>query len=236
MLVGSSMADLDLTAYDPLVVEHAFTGYVRQQVFAEAARGKAWHCDLVAGTLSITGLGTFRVDLLGTFSKGSDTFLWSWANPDAAKWSADVLAFARSLEHHATQQPGLAVFVEPKIAAGWVPPLELGFVCGELAGGKPLYIGQSGAAEVHFLVHTACSGALSELHVATWPRQLLDFQPLVMADIRACVERGLEKSGFVLERQPSSTVALAANACNISLHWREGGGIERLGVDMIPDA
>ena len=214
------MTELDLSAYDPLVTRHAFTGFLRQQVFAELAHGRPGHCDLAAGTLTVAGVGTFAVDVLGTFSEAGRTFLWSWANPGAWDWAAEGLAYANNLRQLGQQHPGLSAFTEPQLAGSWVDPQELAYVCGERVGGRPLYILQSGSNRVYLLVHLDVPGVLTSFPPETWHHRIFEFYGRTSGDQRATIERGLEKSELQVSSTPAQTVARAADGTTLVLDWK----------------
>jgi hypothetical protein len=80
--------DLDLAEYERDVVEHALVGRARSRMFEALHDSAAWSIALDRAQIEIGGR-TFSAQLR-THSQASDTFLWSWANPGADKWSPDV--------------------------------------------------------------------------------------------------------------------------------------------------
>ncbi|WP_051279074.1 DUF6882 domain-containing protein [Chitinilyticum aquatile] len=68
-------------SFASLFEEHAAMGMLKQQAFARhIGEGDRWNADLDAGTLSFDNGYTVPVQLLGTESLLSQTWLWSWAN------------------------------------------------------------------------------------------------------------------------------------------------------------
>ena len=84
-----------------LLGQHAAASFEKQQQFAEIGSG-AWQMDLETQVLEIEGAFQTRIDLLGSVSTVSNTWLWAWANkslgaPDAAVASSkQIQAWASS--------------------------------------------------------------------------------------------------------------------------------------------
>jgi hypothetical protein len=68
-----------------LFSRHALTSRLAQERAAEVLGGHDWQMDLGAGVLTFDGLDApLQVQLLGSFSKESATWLWAWANRHVA--------------------------------------------------------------------------------------------------------------------------------------------------------
>jgi hypothetical protein len=172
-------------------------------MFRAVHDSEAWSVDLEQGQLEIGGR-TFGAQLLGTHAQGSDTFLWSWANPGATGWSRDVVE-AATMVRARSARPGNAVFREAKIAAGWVNPYELTWVTGELAGGLPIFAGTH-AGTTAFV---AVSGGVKRLDPERLPGVflpgvILDLQTFIAADPRTCVRVFAKRLGFEVEEDASA--------------------------------
>ena len=53
----------------------------KQLAFGEAIGNNNWNVDMTQGTISFGEDLTFPVQVLGTISHSSQTWLWAWANP-----------------------------------------------------------------------------------------------------------------------------------------------------------
>ena len=72
---------LDLEALRPtrqLVPQHS--GQDQARLLHPSRRGLPWEYDLEQAYLELKDHGRFPIQVLGTFSDLSKTFLWSWAN------------------------------------------------------------------------------------------------------------------------------------------------------------
>ncbi len=200
--------DLDLTAYDKDVVQHVLLGRARARMMEDVRGTRDWDVDLARGELRI-GRATFGVQLLGTYSHTSATFLWGWANSSARDWSAS-LEVARELRQRGNL-PGQAVYVEAKVAAEWVNPNELAYVSGELAGslvrgrkkspaggtseGLPVFVGayDGGAA---FLLVTTMALDPAQISLAYLPGIFVELPEFTGMDPRTCIRTFAERIGF----------------------------------------
>lgn len=192
--------ELDLSAYEADVVEHVLAGRARARMLEELREGKPWNVDLERGELRL-GDTTFRAQVLGTFSQQSETFLWAWANPGSDKWTSS-LTIANAMRGRAAQ-PGQAVYAEAKVASGWVNPNELAYVCGELSGGYPVFVGgyDGGAA---FMLLTSLRLDFQQLSLAYVPGILLDLPSFTMGNPRLCARRFAERLGLAVTESHSS--------------------------------
>lgn len=214
--------DLDLTAYDAAVIEHALFGLARAHVFDDRTRGKTWRADLGTGTLRV-GARRYSAQLLGTFAKGSRTFLWAWANPGASGWGRSLEAATRL--RALAGRKGHAVFDVRSVAEGWVNPRELAYVSGELAGGHPVHATDAGQATA-FLLVTDAGVDPHELSVAALPRVFLDFQSFAMVDLSACIARFLSRLGFEVTSTDATTTGYrASDGAAVTVEWRIDGRI-----------
>jgi hypothetical protein len=105
-------------AFEEWFIKHGAASYDKQLYF-RAMFGKAgWSLDLGTGVLALRRPHEepqqLYVQVLGTQSDDSGTWLWSWAN-DALGLAEPLLAAAREMRAFG-EQAGVREFVEPEIA------------------------------------------------------------------------------------------------------------------------
>ncbi len=203
------MSDLDLSQYDLAVQDHALMGRARAHMFDTSG---TWSVALDRGELTL-GDRVHHVQILGTYS--GDTFMWAWANPGAAGW-ASSLAMATWLRKRG-DEPGNAVFREPKVAAKWVKPYELAWVCGELAGGFPVFAANVGSA-IAMLVVTDVKLDVTQLSTAAIPGLVLDMMTFIFGEAPTAVAVFLRGLGFAVEQRPSA-VSAQRGATTFEVHF-----------------
>lgn len=59
---------------------YVMLGFERQLHLASTIADRPWHADLDAGLIAIEGLGSFRIQVIGSESGQGGSWLWSWAN------------------------------------------------------------------------------------------------------------------------------------------------------------
>jgi hypothetical protein len=194
--------------------------------FPEPSEGKAWRWNAEATEL-ILGDAAFSAQLLGTYSRQSETFLWAWANPDCTTWTAS-LEIARKLRVRGVQ-PGYSVFREPKISPLWVNPHELAYVSGELSGGHTVFVGDydGGAA---LLLITSVQVEFQKIPLAYIPGILLDHASYSLCSPRLSARRFAERMGFETRETADCLVATRPD-CEFAAKLDETGRITSVSFD-----
>ncbi len=81
-------------SFSGLYDRYAIIGFEKQLDFAERVENLEWSVDLNAGKITFGEQETYPVQVLGSFSFESQTWLWSWAN-QAANIPAKLLEQAK---------------------------------------------------------------------------------------------------------------------------------------------
>ncbi len=85
-----------------LLERYAALAYDKQTDLYELIGDNSWNADLNAGTITFGPQLVFPVQVLGTFSHASETWLWAWANAQA-DLPAPLLRQARQLQAYGEQ-------------------------------------------------------------------------------------------------------------------------------------
>jgi hypothetical protein len=119
-----------------LVLQYAASVLDRQLYLNELVGELDWHFDLTAGTLTFGDRYRWSVQLLGTESEASRTWLWAWANPSAL--SPDRLRAALTLREFGRER-NLPEFVEPQLLLNAVDGHLLGMIAAGLLNANAYY-------------------------------------------------------------------------------------------------
>jgi hypothetical protein len=119
---------------------------IRQEAFGEYLNGRDWNIDLIQGVVKFGKDLTFPVQLLGTYSEISGTWLWSWQNPGADRWPPKILEGVRKLRELGD------LFNVPELPLEHLTGHEISMVCSELLGGLPYYRGPYPNGALFFIV------------------------------------------------------------------------------------
>jgi hypothetical protein len=68
------------TSEQELIERYGAIAFDKQLDFAELVGGKNWNADIGKGEITFGGELHFPIQILGTFSHGSQNWLWAWAN------------------------------------------------------------------------------------------------------------------------------------------------------------
>ena len=109
-----------MTKHDPMEFalvcysHHAAASFDKQLHLAELVEGLDWHLDLATGILSFGDRYAWQVQLLGTESEETQTWLWAWAN-EASNIPPSLLQAALQLKALGEEQqiPELATPMFP---------------------------------------------------------------------------------------------------------------------------
>jgi hypothetical protein len=87
-------------AFNELARERVMRAYVRQVAFEGAVGDDDWTLDQETGLLVIGDTLKLPIQILGSYSAGSRTWLWAWANPSVddalVEKSRELLEFGRT--------------------------------------------------------------------------------------------------------------------------------------------
>lgn len=131
--------------FQSLFHEYGAVSLGKQMRLLELVGKRDWSLDLDTGLLSFEGYVRFPVQLLGTESEQSGTWLWAWANPSIA--NPAVLAQSEQLRSYG-EQYSVTEFTEAQVPLNGVNGHTLSMVAAGLCGADAYYRGpyEGGAA------------------------------------------------------------------------------------------
>lgn len=74
---------MEIINYDTLLEQYAGVAFEKQRSLAEVVGDNGWQVDMDKGTISFGSKLSFPIQILGTYSYESETWLWAWANEDS---------------------------------------------------------------------------------------------------------------------------------------------------------
>lgn len=98
-----------------LLEQYSALAYDHQHDLAEVIGDQGWQFDMGAGTIAFGPELVFPVQILGSFSRQSETWLWGWANEQSGIPAA-LLAQARQLQAYGAQH-GIERLTTPSFEA-----------------------------------------------------------------------------------------------------------------------
>jgi hypothetical protein len=132
------------------VNETALLAGARQMAFIEFLDGRNWHLDLDTGFVKFGDDLSFPIQLLGSSSDISNTWLWAWAN-SMSNIPSERMEKVLLLKDYGRDHD-IAEFNIPQIPIEGSEDHMLAMICSELLGGVPYYRGPYANGAVFFLV------------------------------------------------------------------------------------
>ena len=215
----------DISLYDRDVVEYGLCGAARSRMLVELTADKPWRARLDEATVTF-GEETYDAQILGTHSDRDDTFLWAWANPGAAQWgpSLEAVNALRALG----EKVGYGVLRERKVAGEWVRFRELAWVAGELAGHRAVHFADAGNGTTAVMLIDGGPTDLKDFPLVFLPGVLLGFQPETALPMRACLERFLDRLGFVVEHEQTLVRATRQDGNSVKVELDGEGRVTKV--------
>lgn len=97
--------------YDQLFLQHVAASYDKQMALGDLIGSNPWQFDMNTASLSFGDSLRFRIEILGTESSYSNTWLWGWAN-ESSGIPAEMLAASEEMRALGRQE-GIHEFLHP---------------------------------------------------------------------------------------------------------------------------
>jgi hypothetical protein len=143
-----------VTSFEDLLERYAAVAFEKQRALADLLGEHNWQVDIPTGQMTFSRADSSRVvcdvQLLGTESYESNTWLWAWANTQS-NLPAQVLVRAEELRGLGGQQ-GLEVLTTPSIDLEGRNAHELAMIASGLCNADAYYRGDYGAGALYCLL------------------------------------------------------------------------------------
>ena len=136
--------------FSDLLTESAGSSFEKQHFLGQLIGDHSWELDLDKGRLSFGSGHEWDIQVLGTESEVSNTWLWAWANKD---WglSPPLMACAEKLRQRGESQ-GIEEFVTPKFSLDPVNGHQVATVASALCEANCYYRGPYEKGAVFLLI------------------------------------------------------------------------------------
>ncbi len=151
-----------------LLRDYGALSFEKQDALTDHLGEHSWQLDLQAGTIDFGSSRVFPIQVVGTESKETGTWLWSWAN-QSGQIPAPLQTLALGLRSFG-QRHAVNELVTPELARGSFDAHILGTVACGLAGADAYYLGHHPHGAVLLLLQSPALHALiksSVLHMTT---------------------------------------------------------------------
>lgn len=120
-----------------LFTKHAVSSFEKQLRLADVVGEESWGFDKASGTLRFGDSIEYRVQILGTESHGTETWLWAWAN-EASNIPPAHLAAANRLRAYGEEQ-GIAELTTAMVSLDTLDGHTAGMIASGVADGNAYY-------------------------------------------------------------------------------------------------
>jgi hypothetical protein len=180
-------------SFDELFTHHVGTAMARQLALADVVGECSWQLDLTTGVITIGDDHHYPVQLLGSESYQTDTWLWAWANTESDLPPA-VLVLVDEVRRFG-EVIGVIELVEPSFRLEWADGHQLALLTGGLTE-RPYYRALYDGGALFLLLDDAGEEVLAPVapeRAATTISQVLQLYPV---DHRAMITAFLDQQGW----------------------------------------
>ena len=211
-----------MTQFQHLLSQHVGTAMLKQSRL-DAILGKHnWNVDLQKGTADFDRGRVFPLQVIGTESESSATWLWGWANT-GSEIPAKLLASSNQLRELGIKD-SIEELSSPQIPLGQADGYALTIVAVGVSGADAYYRGSYDGGALYFTV----TGLPPSKKPAS-PVELINIMSQVVTnftvDHRTMVSSFLEQQGYSLEDVDGNLVAKAAHGTDIHVNFDGQGQI-----------
>jgi len=165
---------MEIINYDTLLERYAGIAFEKQFSLAEIIGENDWNVDLNTGLLSFGSELSFPMQIIGTYSFESSTWLWGWAN-EASNIPENLLQEAKALKQLG-EEHNIEFLKMPQYKIESVDVHALGFIASGKFGSSAYYAGNYGDG---IILMTLKSQSVDELQYNEQARILTVFPQLI---------------------------------------------------------
>lgn len=197
-------------AFYSLWTIHAGISFSKQLALGDVIAESPWQADLGAGLLYFGDVYAFPLQIIGTESEYSGTWLWSWANDDLQAQLSDMqrldlLTCANKLRARGDQD-GIGLLATPEFLLEDVDGHMLAMVASGICRADAYYRGTyEGGAAYFLLTDVGIEGQRDDLpRIASTISQVISLYPVQHSTMIAAY---LEHQGFIIQQLEAKWVA-----------------------------
>lgn len=191
--------------YSNLIEDFGGISLEKQETLGSIIGDLNWSVDMTTGTLSFGDQFKYSIQVIGTYSLESETWLWAWAN-DKISISEDLLKDAKKLQQYGKEND-LDFLVTADFDADMLNVHGLGVIASGVCDASAYYCGNFGQGIV---LMTLKSEELDNMEFNEEARILTTFPNLINifeVDHKRSLKAYLEKKGYQLSENGDQLTA-----------------------------
>ena len=220
-----------VSKFQDLLSQHAASSLLKQQALGDFLGNHNWNIDMGAGTVDFGGGRVYPIQIVGTESEHSGTWLWAWANeksgiPPQLLTCVGALRALGEKEH-------IEELTQPELELNGVNGHLLTMTAAGVCGADAYYRGPYEGGAVFFLIQQSPL----QKQPAVSPVKLVNLMSSVISqfpvDHRRMAESFLEQQGYVLTQSEGKTVASLENN-EVTVSFDGVGRMSNLATTVAP--
>lgn len=215
-----------------LFEQQVMIGLSRQMALSDYLGGGAWQIQIDAGTLEIEGCGTFPIQVLGTESDLSNTWLWAWANQQS-NFPKAVSREVNAIHRHGQAQ-GIEELTQPTFSLASYDPHQIAMVCAALSKLDYYYVAGYDNGALYTLID-GVPEQVDQVPLARINSVILDAINMYPFNHRTACLPYLRQQGLQIEETENKVVAARPGEGTLELQFSAEGRIEAIDGALITD-
>lgn len=211
-------------ALHQLFHRYAAASFEKQLRLNELAGECDWNVNLDTGVLSLGDRYHFPIQLLGTESAQSGTWLWAWANPSIE--NPAVLSAARRLQEYGDQH-GVPEFVEDQFPLDHAGGHSLGLTASGILQADAYYLGHYGGGAALMLLDAPEVGEVGDDSALRMVQVFTQFISSFPCDHRPALLAYAQEKGYAVQEGEDGLQATNARG-GLRARFDTNGRLEEL--------
>jgi hypothetical protein len=210
-----------MPSFEDYLADHAGSSFARQLALADYLGNGEWGADLEQGVFTYTPDKTFSLQVLGSESHISNTWLWAWANTQSDLPPA-LLRDVEAIKKHG-EKNGATFLTTRSLELDAMSGHAIAMICSGLAGGKCYYRGPYDDGAAYLLL----DGVPASVTAPVAPERAITVINEVISQFevnhRRAVESFLAQQGYRLDRADDTSSAIAPSGSVLNLRFDDRG-------------
>ncbi|MFV0420404.1 MAG: DUF6882 domain-containing protein [Dysgonomonas sp.] len=196
---------MEIINYDTLLEKYAGIAFEKQYSLSEVIGNNDWQIDMETGLISFGDSLSFPMQILGSYSLESNTWLWGWAN-EASNIPANLLVEANSLKQLG-EEYNIEFLTMPEYKMEPTDVHSLGLIASGKFASSAYYAGNYGSG---ILLVTLKGESIDTIEYNEHTRILSVFPELISVfavNHKRSFENYLSSKGYILKEEDNSLTA-----------------------------
>ncbi|HVF10355.1 MAG TPA: hypothetical protein VNA16_06115 [Abditibacteriaceae bacterium] len=222
-----------MTKFQELLSQHIASSLLKQQNLSNFLGDHNWNVDLETGKVDFGKGRSYPIQIIGTESEVSGTWLWGWAN-EGSDIPAHLLTCTTTLQELGARE-GIEELTQPQIELDKVDGHMLAMVACGVCKANAYYRGPYDGGALFFTMQQM---PLQNQQTAS-PLEIINIMSSVISQFpvnhKTMVQSFLNHQGFQLAEGEGEIIASVANGSDITVKFDNLGRINGMETTAVPE-